>query len=109
MGLSLLSEGCFDNLSCYFNIHNQKTDNSIYSAVCGSGYLNTIRLFLKMGFIKNLNIKIYSDKDHSPSFYNNLKELSNLYKSLTIYYNGFKDEKDIGVVKERIMLTKAVF
>lgn len=100
-----VAEGTFDILGVYNSICHGNKINNIYSACCGSGYLNTIRYFIKLGFIGNLNVNIYSDKDKDPTFYK--KTYLNIkpwVKSINIYYNELS--KDYGVPKDEIEISK---
>lgn len=103
-----ITEGIFDIISVYFNIKKCNDINNIYTAVCGSGYLNVIKSVIRKGFI-DLTINIYSDKDKNVSYYNNIKdELKLWYKNINIFYNGFPNEKDFGVKNERIKIIRNV-
>ena len=100
-----ITEGYFDILSVYYNIRNCNNIDNIYTAVCGSGYLNTIKYFIRMGFVNNLNIHIYSDNDKPLRYYKNIiNDLNMWYKDINIYYND--NEKDFGVPKNRISINK---
>ncbi len=101
-----VTEGIMDTLGCYYNINNCNRKNVIYGAVNGSGYLGFIKKIISMGFIDNLNINVYSDKDKGMGYHNKLRELKPYYKSLNIWYNQFPGEKDIGVRKEKIDVRK---
>ena len=101
-----VTEGVFDILGCYFNINNRRTENTIYGAVCGAGFKGFISSILHLGFIDNLNINIYSDRDKSKYYYRSVLELKDQYKSLSILYNQYGNEKDIGVPKDRIDVRK---
>lgn len=102
-----MTEGIFDTLGCYFNIKNQKNENTLYGAVAGSGFLGFARKILGMGFIDNLNINIYSDKDKGIDWYDSMASLKPYYKSLNIWYNTKDGEKDIGVPPDRLDVRKA--
>lgn len=102
-----IAEGCFDILSIYSNIMRYNTVDNIYTAVCGSGYLSVLRYFILLGFISNLNVRIYSDKDKKISYYKDLiTELTPWVKSINVYYNSKKGEKDFGVPLDRIVINK---
>lgn len=101
-----VTEGVMDLLGCYYHINHQNTDNIIYGAVNGSGFIRFVKRILHMGFIDNLNINVYSDKDKGIGYHKKLKTLSDEYKSLSIYYNHFPNEKDIGVRAEKIDVRK---
>lgn len=102
-----ISEGAFDILGVYFNVNNQYNENSIYCAACGSGYLNTIRYFIKKGVI-NVNVNIYSDSDKDIDFYKGIKRsLDQLIDNkITVYYNTNKNQKDFGVRSDQITLSR---
>ena len=104
-----IAEGPFDILGIYFHIMNMNDENNIYAAVGGSAYKRAIRYFLRKGFISNLNLNIYSDKDKNIKFYKSLlKEYKVFLKGIRIFYNSKDGEKDWGVPKERIELKESV-
>lgn len=101
----VLAEGPFDIIGIYANVYHCRKDQIIYSAVCGSSYQTTIRKFIKMGFVKNLNIHIYSDSDKQPFYYKTLiKNLGIWCKSINLYYNELS--KDCGVPGDQIKIVK---
>ena len=101
-----ITEGVFDLFGCFFNINDQKKENTIYGAVNGAGFLGFIKKIISMGFINNLNLKIISDGDKNKGFYYSLKSIEKLCKSIEIYYNRYPGQKDVGVRKEFIDLKK---
>ena len=101
-----LTEGFFDILSCYINLNNRKNKNTIYGAVCGCGYLNMITHIARLGFIGNLNLNIYSDTTVPPAYYKNILERKNLFNDISLYYNRYPNEKDIGVPLSKIDIKK---
>lgn len=101
-----VTEGIMDTLGAYYHIHNQNRTNVIYGAVDGAGFVGFIKKIIHMGFIDNLNINIYSDKDKGISYHNKMKTLSGEYKSLDIWYNHFPGQKDIGVHGDKIDIRK---
>ena len=104
-----VAEGVFDILGIYFHIMNMNDDKNIYVAVGGSAYKRVIRYFLQKGFISNLNLNIYSDSDKNIYFYKKLfKEYSIFLKSIHLFYNDTKGEKDWGVPSNRINLKESV-
>ena len=103
-----ITEGIFDILGVFFNVNKGKTENSIYAAVCGSGYMRIIKYFLSKGFIANLNLNIYSDSDKTFSGYTKVFRKSMWMKNINIFYNEFPGEKDFGVPADRIKVGKAV-
>lgn len=104
-----ITEGVFDILSCFINLNNKNKMNVLYSAVNGAGFIGVIKKILHVGFINNLNINIYSDSDKSAEYYKSLKEINIFCKSLNLFYNIYPGEKDIGVPKDRIKITKSRF
>lgn len=106
----VLAEGVFDIISIYANIFNRETKNMIYAAMCSSGYTNVIKYFLQLGFIgENIHIHIFSDSDRDLNFYRKTilsQGISNWVGDITIYYNMVDGEKDYGVPKDRIKLSK---
>lgn len=101
----VLAEGPFDIIGIYTYVYQCRKENIIYSAVCGSSYQSTIRKFIKMGFVKNLHIHIYSDTDKKPYYYNKLiKDLGIWCKSINLYYNTLS--KDCGVPGDQIKIVK---
>lgn len=97
-----VTEGIMDLLGCYYHIEHQNRTNVIYGAVNGSGFLGFIKRIIRMGFIDNINLKLYSDLDKGISYHSKLKTLDDLYKSIAVYYNHFPGEKDTGVTADRI-------
>jgi len=104
-----IAEGPFDALGIFCHINKYKRENQIYAACCGSGYINAIKYFLRMGFVANLNVNLYSDSDKELSYYRKIglmKEIRPWVNDITIYYNTLS--KDYGVPRAQIELKKAV-
>ena len=103
-----VAEGTFDVLGIFCNVKNFERNNAIYAACCGSGYLNTIRYFIRMGFIGNLVVNIFSDRDKDLSYYSRKLDLFNKIKpwvkQINIFYN--ESSKDFGVPKSEISISK---
>lgn len=101
-----IAEGVFDILGVYFHLRNQTTKNNVYVAVCGSGFINVVKYYMKLGFVgSNIVYNIYSDSDHGLYFYNKVIELLKTWKcKVNIYYNNIG--KDYGVPMDDIELTK---
>lgn len=99
-----IAEGMFDVLGIFYNINNKNTKNQIYTAVCGSGYMNVIKHFIRLGFIgKNITIKIFSDSDKDTYFYRKTIEYAKQFVGrVYLIYNTL--EKDYGVPKDQIYL-----
>ncbi len=104
-----IAEGTFDALGVFCNVKKFDRSNNIYAACCGSGYLNAIKYFIKLGFIGNLKVHIYSDADRDLKFYKNIHlydQIEPWVKSIDIYYNELG--KDYGVPGKKISVTRAL-
>lgn len=102
-----ITEGVFDIHGVFFNVNKCNLDNQLYVAVGGSGYRKVLRYFLQKGFLTNINLKIYSDKDKSLEWYRNfLEDYKIWFNSINIYYNNAS--KDFGVTKNKIDIMGAV-
>jgi hypothetical protein len=100
-----ISEGAFDILGIYYHLYEKEKENMIYSAVLGSGYVNVIKYFIKMGVFGNVDVNIYSDNDKSPRYYKPIiKELKPWVDNFTLYYND--KSHDFGVPKDKIKVIK---
>lgn len=110
-----IAEGVMDILSVKYNLcEDQK--NSINIAVGGRYFDRILLTLVDMGFVgNNIIINIYADNDEkfnkkntTPTtisyFRQILQRYKYLYKKINIYYN--KINKDVGVPKEQILLTK---
>lgn len=99
-----IAEGVFDMLGIYYNVEDKKTKNTIYVAVCGSGYMNVVKHFIKLGFIgSNITINIYSDSDKDPYFHKKVIEYARQWVGkVNLIYNNLAS--DCGVPKEKIQL-----
>ena len=101
-------EGTFDALGVFCHIKKYNRTNSIYAACCGSGYINTIRYFIRLGFVGNLVVNIYSDSDKRPKFYKNMDLASKIrpwVKDIRLFYN--ERSKDYGVPGNYILIAQA--
>jgi len=104
-----IAEGTFDALGLFCNVHHFKRENAIYAACCGSGYINAIKYFIRMGFVGNLAVHVYSDSDKPLEYYRTIKLVPIIgpwVKSIDLYYNTAS--KDYGVPKQLINIQKAV-
>lgn len=99
-----ITEGPFDILSVFYNVCNANTNQNIYIAANGKNFQNVIRYILEVFGIVNAIIDIYPDNDVDNSFYYRISDkLSQINIPVYIHRNGYKDEKDFGVTKERIV------
>lgn len=100
-----IAEGVMDILGIYHHVFDKERKNMIYTAVCGSGFVNVLKYFIKMGVIDNVDINIFSDENHNKWFYKNMiEELSPWVDKFTLFYNTKHD--DYGVTKDQISLRK---
>lgn len=100
-----LAEGVFDILGVYFNVFKRESNNMVYTAICGSGYTNVVKYFIKMGVFNNVNLNIFSDRDRPPEFYSRMySELKIWLNKVTLYYND--RSKDFGVPISQIKVLK---
>ena len=97
-----IAEGPFDILSVKYNlIHNH--DHAIFSAICGSSYLNAIKHFIVNMCLINIELHIYVDlgiPDHVIRFLRDQLFIFNI--NTYIHTNIYPGEKDMGVKKEKI-------
>ena len=102
-----LAEGPFDILGVFFHVMKAYTKDSIYASIGGSAYSKTIEYFLHKGFITNLNVNVYSDKDKPPKFYENIiKRYEPWINNFRLFYN--QKSKDCGVTKNLIEISEAI-
>lgn len=106
-----LSEGIFDCLSIWKNLHHD-AKNDINIAVGSTDYSGIIEYLISLGFIgSNVNLNIYSDNDkNSTTSLQYHKKVLNKYKvifgEINIYYNIIG--KDCGVPVNEIKLKKEI-
>ena len=100
-----ICEGAFDALGIYYHVFDSDSENMLYVAACGAGFLSVLKYIISMGIVCNVDINIFSDSDRPVYFYKNIqRDLGEWINSLNIYYN--KKEKDYGVHKDKINLVK---
>ncbi|MMZ42269.1 hypothetical protein D1872_37890 [compost metagenome] len=101
-----IAEGVLDILGVYYHLNHQNNYRHVYTAVCGSAYLNVLIYFIEMGLIGNVNVRIYSDNNFSPAFYKPIvRRLKPWVNSFHVIYNTIKDKNgkaDFGVPKNLI-------
>lgn len=103
-----IAEGPFDILSILYNVENGNRDNVIYLASSNGDFYTPLLHYFQKGLVgSNIFIDIYKDND-SKLNYTMLKKRLKVYttsvKNTTVYYNGFQNEKDFGVPKNRIQV-----
>ena len=104
-----ICEGTFDAIGVFCHVKKYNRINSIYAACCGSGYINPIRYFIRMGFIGNLHVNIYSDKDKDMEFYRTqgiYEKIEPWVEGIDIFYN--ERSKDYGVPRSEISVMRAI-
>lgn len=107
-----IAEGVFDIDSIFLNVMNSNRKNNFYYASCGFTYLTVIKYLVYNGINTGINLHIYSDNDKTEKdhrdylFYKS--SLGIWCDNIYIHYNRYKDEKDYGVPKEKIIDTFTV-
>jgi hypothetical protein len=97
-----IAEGPFDILSIYHNLR-KKEEHSIYSAICGSGYLNIVKHFIHTMKLLNLEIHIYKDADIEDYVLYEMRDIMYIYNiPFYIHRNMYPNEKDFGIPINRI-------
>lgn len=102
-----VSEGPFDILSIATNKVFATLEPNMFFAVCGFGYTSVIKNIIRMGICPNLNLFVYADNDKSDAAIKKLilpkdQGIVPYLNSFTIVRNGYDNEKDFGVPKDRI-------
>lgn len=101
-----ITEGNFDIIGVFNHIYNKEIhSNDLFLSANGKGYKFLLNYIMKLGIL-NANINIYSDKDVKLGYYEKFKDslLLTKFNGMNIYYNRYKNEKDFGVSKDRIIL-----
>lgn len=98
-----ITEGAFDILSVYYNLHNQEYPNSLYCSINGKAYLSMIRnLITHIGLI-DADFHVYMDNDVKPYIAKGIaKVIIPLGIDVYIHKNVYPNMKDYGVPKENI-------
>ena len=100
-----IAEGIMDILGVYHHLEKEH-NNTLFIAVCGTGYNLVINEIAKMGFL-DMDIKFYSDNDQDLRMFRKIKSefsfLSN--KRCEVIYNTI--EKDFGVTADKIKIKKS--
>ena len=99
-----VAEGVFDVLSICYNICNNNRFQVAYTAACGKGYENVIRMYLLEYNIMNARFHVYLDNDVDDGILYRISNLiQNLGMELYIHRNTFQNENDYGVDKNHII------
>lgn len=99
----ILTEGTFDILSIFCNIKNDYP-NSIYCAVLGGGYESAIKYFINSMRIIDIEFHLYIDNDMNQYIINRILNILKPYQyNIYIHNNTYKNEKDFGVQKNKII------
>lgn len=105
-----LTEGIWDILGVYYMNGCKMSDNELYIANNGKGYLNSLKYALKLG-ITNADINIYSDADVINENIRRFLKNNMLakYNGITVYRNNMymqdKEYKDFGNPQDKIILS----
>lgn len=101
-----IAEGPFDILSILYNVENGNKDNTIYVASSNGDFYTPLLHYFQKGLVgSNIHIDIYKDNDSKLNYKilkKRLKTYTTSMQNITIYYNGFQNEKDFGVPKDKI-------
>lgn len=99
-----IAEGPFDILSIFYNVCGGNTNQNIYLAANGKNFQNVIRYTLSIFSIANAIIDIYPDNDVDNNFYRDIaSKLAQINVPVYVHRNGYRDEKDFGVSRDKIM------
>lgn len=97
-----IAEGPFDALSIKYNLRKE-FNQSIYSAVTGSGYKGMIRYFIATQKLMNLEIHVYADTDIERWKITDIADSISIYKyPFYLHRNVYPNQKDMGVRPELI-------
>lgn len=102
-----IAEGIFDIIGIFYHLFDKEKYNMIYTAVCGSGYMNVLKYFIQMGAVGYVDINIFSDSNMPAKSYKNIvKELNPWVDNFNLFYNEIeKDGKsDYGVKASEIKI-----
>lgn len=103
-----IAEGTFDTLSILYNVEDNHRENTIYLSSSNADFYTPLLHYFQKGLVgSNIFIDIYKDNDSKinyPMLKKRLKPYLTNISNTSVYYNGFPDEKDFGVPKERIQV-----
>lgn len=103
----IISEGPFDILSILYNVEGNDRTNKIYLSSNDGEFYTPLLHYFEKGFVgSNIYIDAYKDNDSDIEGYVELRKQLKTYttdiSNIRIYYNGYEDEKDFGVPKNKI-------
>lgn len=103
-----IAEGTFDTLSILYNVENNNRENTIYLSSSNANFYTPLLHYFQKGLVgSNIFIDIYKDNDSKVN-YDLLKKKLKTYtlsvRNTTVYYNGYRKEKDFGVPKSKIQV-----
>lgn len=102
-----IAEGPFDVLGIKYNVVGPDVPNQIYIAGRGKAYDKIVFFLLNTYGFVNLSLNYYPDKDVSNCEIQRIIEVFKPYGfSQTIYRNVYGNEKDFGVPRDHIMVSK---
>ena len=97
-----IAEGVFDILSVYYNLQNQ-SQQSVYAAIGGSGYLNMIKSFILKDKLSYIEVHVYIDNDVKDYVVTDIKNYLSVFNIPFYLHRNLKEgEKDFGVPLDRI-------
>ena len=97
-----IAEGVFDIISIYSNL--PRFENSIYGAISGNSYSSFINYIMMTYGLTSFDLHIYPDADVSDYNMNKIKQNLSIFNiRIFIHRNGYQNEKDYGVRKDRII------
>lgn len=98
-----IAEGAFDILGVYFNVIEDKT-NSLFIAGKGKAYFDSLEYILITYGIMDCEVHYFVDKDVSDnSIYDIINFMKPFWIDFFIHRNGYMNEKDYGVPKNKII------
>lgn len=99
-----VAEGPFDILSIFYNLRGANKDNSIYSSILGSSYINICKHFINTLKLVNIELHVYIDADISISVVNQLRDICYVFQIPFYLHRNMKPgQKDFGVSLDKII------
>lgn len=101
------AEGPMDILSILYNLEDNDRKNKIFLSSNDGEFYTPLLNYFEKGFVgKNIYIDMYKDNDTDIENILDLRKKLKVYttdiNNIRIYYNGYEDEKDFGVPKDKI-------
>lgn len=103
-----IAEGTFDTLSILYNVEDNHRENTIYLSSSNADFYTPLLHYFQKGLVgSNIFVDIYKDNDSKINYTmlkRRLKPYLTTLGNTTVYYNGYPEEKDFGVPKEKIQV-----